>query len=62
MPKPISPQQQGIPPSDGFIGGTYERFLRMPVPVVLTVLWVAGMVLVSSCVLITLYVLATALA
>jgi hypothetical protein len=49
-------------PSDGFIGAAaYERFLEMPVAVVLAVLWLAGMALLSSCVLM-LYVLGTSLA
>ncbi len=48
-------------PSGGFPGVAYERFVQMPVPVVLTVLWVAGMVLLSSCVLV-LYMLGTLLA
>jgi hypothetical protein len=47
--------------SGGFLGIAYERFLGMPVPVVLTVLWVGGMVLLGSCVL-ALYALATLLA
>ena len=49
-------------PSDGFIGAAaYERFLEMPVAVVLALLWLAGMALLSSCVLL-LYVLGTSLA
>jgi len=47
-------------PQDGFIGVAYERFLEMPVAVVLAVLWVLGMALLGSCVL-TLYVLGTSL-
>jgi hypothetical protein len=47
-------------PQDGFIGVAYERFLEMPVSVVLAVLWVLGMALLGSCVL-TLYVLGTSL-
>jgi hypothetical protein len=43
-------------PSAGFIGATYERFLEMPVPVVLAALWLAGAALLGSCAL-TLYVL-----
>ena len=39
----------------------YERFLQQPVAVVLAVLWLAGMALLSSVVLI-LYVLETSLA
>jgi hypothetical protein len=47
--------------SGGLLGNTYEGFLRMPVPVVLTALWLGGMVLVGSCVLMV-YVLGTLLA
>jgi hypothetical protein len=47
--------------SGGLLGAAYARFLRMPVAVVLTVLWVLGMVLLSSGVL-TLYALGTLLA
>ena len=43
------------------LGNIYEGFLRMPVPVVLTALWLGGMVLVGSCVLI-IYALVTLLA
>ena len=37
--------------SEGFLGVNYERFLQMPVAVVLMVLWLGGMALLSSCVL-----------
>ena len=47
--------------SDGFLGVSYERFLQMPVAVVLTALWLGGMALLSSCVLM-LYTLGTLLA
>jgi hypothetical protein len=47
--------------SGGLLGNTYEGFLRMPVPVVLTALWLGGMVLVGSCVLM-IYALGTLLA
>ena len=47
--------------SGGFLGIAYERFLGMPVPVVLTVLWFGGLALLGSCVLM-LYALATLLA
>ena len=30
----------------------YERILRLPVPVMLAVLWLGGMVLLASCVLV----------
>ena len=48
------------PPSGGLVGDAYERFLRMPVPVVLAVLWVTGMALLGSCVLVR-YVLGASL-
>ena len=48
-------------PASGFLSVAYERFLQMPVAVVLTVLWVAGVALLSLCVL-TLYILGTSLA
>jgi hypothetical protein len=47
--------------SGGLLGATSERFLQMPVPVVLTLLWVVGMALLSSGVL-TLYALGMLLA
>ncbi len=40
--------------------GTYWRLLDMPVPVVLTGLWLSGMALLATCVL-TLYLLAATL-
>jgi hypothetical protein len=40
--------------------GIYWRVLEMPVPVVLTVLWLSGMALLVTCVL-TLYLLAETL-
>jgi hypothetical protein len=46
--------------SGGFIDATYGRFFEMPVAVVLTVLWLAGVALLSSCVLM-LYVLGSSL-
>jgi hypothetical protein len=42
------------------LGFAYERFLEMPVPVVLAVLWVAGVALLGSCALM-LYMLGTSL-
>jgi len=47
--------------SGGLLGMIYEGFLGLPVPVVLTVLWLGGMALLGSCVL-ALYALATFLA
>ena len=32
------------------LGGAYEQFLELPVPVVLVVLWVAGVVIEVLCV------------
>ena len=58
----MDPELHRIAPvSDGFLGVSYERFWQMPVAVVLTVLWLAGMALLSSCVLM-LYILGTLLA
>ena len=37
--------------SGGVLGIAYERFLEMPVPVVLSVLWFGGLALLGSCVL-----------
>jgi hypothetical protein len=61
MQQTVSPEQQYTPPSDGFISVGYERFLQMPVPAVLAMLWLAGMVLLSLCVLM-LYLLVRSLA
>ena len=47
--------------SGGLLGATLERFLQMPIAVVLPVLWVMGMALLSLGVL-TLYALGTLLA
>ena len=47
--------------SGGYLGATYERFLQMPVAVVVTVVWLMGLTLLSSGVLI-LYALGTSLA
>ena len=33
------------------LGQSYERFLALPVPVVLTIFWLAGVALVSLCAL-----------
>ena len=46
--------------SGGLLGIIYEGFLGMPVPVVLTALWLGGLALLGSCVLM-LYALATLL-
>jgi hypothetical protein len=47
--------------SGGLLGIIYEGFLGLPVPVVLTVLWLGGMALLGSWVL-ALFALATLLA
>ena len=56
--KKISKENQA---SGGYLGATYERFLQMPVAVVVTVVWLMGLTLLSSGVLI-LYALGTSLA
>lgn len=43
-----------------WIQRAYEKFLRLPVPVVLIVLWLAGFVVLSLCVLL-LYLYGSAL-
>ena len=40
-------------PASRGIGPAFERFLRLPVPVVLLVLWVAGVVFFGACALLT---------
>ena len=45
------------PPLGGRVDGAYERFLEMPVPVVLASLWLGGVAMLGTCVL-TLYLLA----
>jgi hypothetical protein len=47
------------PPADS-IGGAYERFLRMPVVVVLATLWLTGIALLGACALMV-YLLGTSL-
>jgi hypothetical protein len=47
--------------SGGLLDIIYEEFLGLPVPMVLTVLWLGGMALLGSCVL-ALYALAMLLA
>ena len=37
--------------SNGQVGVAYERFLELPVAVVLAVLWVVGAVLEGTCIL-----------
>ena len=41
-------------------GGFYQRFLQMPVPAVLAVMWLAGTAMVTAC-LLALYVLVATL-
>ncbi len=43
------------------VSGVFERFLRLPVPIVLAAMWLAGVVLLGAEVL-TLYTLVTLLA
>ena len=43
-PEVLVPQPKGV-------GGAYARFLELPVPIVLSVLWLAGVVLIGLCVL-----------
>ena len=38
--------------SNGLEGRTYQRFLGLPVAVVVTVLWLVGMVLAGTCALV----------
>jgi hypothetical protein len=56
----IPPQQQrtSAPLSVG-IDRTFERFLELPVAFVLGVLWVVGVVLIGSCVLVAYAVIST---
>ena len=44
------------------IGLAYERFLRLPVPVVLLVMWVVGVALLGACALSAYAVISAALA
>jgi hypothetical protein len=48
------------PQEAGIVVRSYERFLEMPVQIVLAVMWVAGAALLGSCAL-TLYVLGSLL-
>ena len=52
-PKRMRPQ---IPNNKGFVIRAYGWFLKLPVPVVLAVCWLAGVVLIGLCAL-ALYVL-----
>ena len=45
-----------IPPIKEYVRKAYERLLRLPVPLVLAVLWLVGVALVSLC-LLALYLL-----
>jgi len=45
---------------EGIVVRSYERFLELPVSIVLAVMWVAGLVLLGSCAL-TLYLLGSLL-
>jgi hypothetical protein len=50
-----------FPNDKGFISKAIEWFLELPVPLMLTVWWVVGVVGIGSCVLLALYVLAAML-
>jgi hypothetical protein len=50
--KPRTEPRTAAPVSRG-IGLSFERFLELPVPVVLLVLWVAGVVFFGACALLT---------
>ena len=39
------------PPLGGRVDGAYERFLEMPVPLVLASLWLGGIAMLGTCVL-----------
>jgi hypothetical protein len=50
--EPRTEPRTATPVSRG-IGLAFERFLELPVPVVLLVLWVAGVVFFGACALLT---------
>ena len=53
-PTPVRPRtsSDAAPLSAGIVGRAYERFLEMPVALVLVVSWLAGVALMSSCALV----------
>jgi hypothetical protein len=40
---------ESTPKHDPALGLVYERFLELPVPIVLAVMWLAGVALLSAC-------------
>ena len=50
---------EATPPSPSIIGRAYEGFLELPVLVVLGVLWVAGVAMFGSCVLVAYAIIST---
>jgi len=50
---------EATPPSPSIIGRAYEGFLELPVLVVLGVLWVAGVAMLGSCVLVAYAIIST---
>jgi len=58
-PPPTKPRTTAAPVSTG-IGLAYERFLELPVAIVLLVLWVGGVALLGACGLVA-YALISAL-
>jgi hypothetical protein len=40
---------ESIPKHDPALGLVYERFLELPVPIVLAVMWLAGAALIGFC-------------
>ena len=49
--RPSSSSSSAPPLSVGIIGRAYERFLELPVVVVLAVLWLLGGAIIGSCLL-----------
>ena len=50
---------EATPSSPSIIGRAYEGFLELPVLVVLGVLWVAGVAMLGSCVLVAYAIIST---
>ena len=50
--KPKTPPRTTAAPESRGIGLAYERFLELPVVVVLLVMWVSGTVLLGACALV----------
>ena len=49
--RPRSVANEGAVRGPALLGRTYERFLEMPVPIVLVVMWLAGAALIGVFVL-----------